>query len=286
MKVKFFSDYDTSENLLNRFRNNYDIYDNILGFTVNDDYNFAVLFNRSDEPIKPWAKTITVIQEPSISEAHQYKTSLTNSDYLIIHDAHLFEEKYQIRLGGKVIESPSFMFYNDQIPYHYFDGAEQIKKQKKLSVIMSGLYFSRGNYRKRIALLERLLASDLDMDIYGRGLDISDPRYKGPLVNKHSGLIPYEYSIAIENSNERNYVSEKFIDCVLCNTTPIYNGAPNIKEIYDERYFKTIDLDSPTIIEDIRNIIREPAPGSLVNKKIYQNKFNLYTKLKEIVFSD
>ena len=286
MKVKFFSDYDTSENLLNRFRNNYDIYDNILGFTVNDDYNFAVLFNRSDEPIKPWAKTITVIQEPSFSEAHQYKTSLTNSDYLIIHDAHLFEEKYQIRLGGKVIESPSYMFYNDQIPYHYFDGAEQIKKQKKLSVIMSGLYFSRGNYRKRIALLERLLASDLDVDIYGRGLDISDPRYKGPLVNKHSGLIPYEYSIAIENSNERNYVSEKFIDCVLCNTTPIYNGAPNIKEIYDERYFKTIDLDSPTIIEDIRNIIRERAPGSLVNKKIYQNKFNLYTKLKEIVFGD
>ena len=286
MKVKFFSDYDTSENLLNRFRNNYDIYDNILGFTVNDDYNFAVLFNRSDEPIKPWAKTITVIQEPSFSEAHQYKTSLTNSDYLIIHDAHLFVEKYQIRLGGKVIESPSYMFYNDQIPYHYFDGSEQIKKQKKLSVIMSGLYFSRGNYRKRIALLERLLASDLDMDIYGRGLDISDPRYKGPLVNKHSGLIPYEYSIAIENSNERNYVSEKFIDCVLCNTTPIYNGAPNIKEIYDERYFRTIDLDSPTIIEDIRNIIREPAPGSLVNKEIYQNKFNLYTKLKEIVFSD
>jgi len=286
MKVKFFSDYDTSENLLNRFKNNYDVYDNILGFTVNDDYNFAVLFNRSDEPIKPWAKIITVIQEPSFSEAHQYRTSLTNSDYLIIHDSHLFEEKYQIKLGGKVIESPSYMFYNDQIPYHYFDGVEQVEKQRKLSVIMSGLYFSRGNYRKRIALLEKILDSDLDVDIYGRGLDISDPRYRGPLVNKHSGLIPYEYSIAIENSNEKNYVSEKFIDCVLCNTTPIYNGAPNIKEIYDERYFRTIDLDSPRIIEDIRYIIKDRAPGSVVNKEIYKNKFNLYTKLKEIVFND
>lgn len=286
MKVKFFSDYDSSENLLNRFRNNYDIYDNILGFTVNDDYNFAVLFNRSDESIKPWAKTITVIQEPSFSEAHQYKASLTNSDYLIIHDAALFENKYQIKLGGKVIESPSYMFYNDHIPHQYFDRVENIQKQKKLSIVMSGLYFSRGNYRKRIALLEKILASDLDVDIYGRDLNIGDPRYKGPLVYKHLGLVPYEYSIAIENSNEKNYVSEKFIDCVLCNTTPIYNGAPNIKDIYDERFYRTIDLDSLTIVDDIKEMIKEPAPGSLINKSIYQNKFNLYSKLKEIVFSD
>ena len=283
IKIKFFSDYEVSENLLKRFRANYDVYDNDLGFTVNDDYHYAVLFNRANERIKPWAKIITVIQEPSFSEAHQYLTSLTSSDYLIIHDRSLFENVYDIKLGGRIIESPSFMFYDDRVDRSIFDGSELLSKNKKLSIIMSGQQFSTGNYKKRIALLVKILESDLDIDIFGRGLNIDDRRYKGALKYKYSGLMPYEYSIAIENSNEKNYVSEKFFDCVLCNTTPIYNGAPNVSEIYDDRYFRLIDLDSKDIVEDIKRIIANPAPGAGINKEIYQKKFNLYTKLKEII---
>jgi len=284
IKIKFFSDYESSANLLKRFKANYNVYDKQIGFTTNDDYHYAVLFNRSNERIKPWAKIITVIQEPSFSEAHQYLTSLTNSDYIIIHDQTLFEKTYNIKLGGKVIESPSFMFYDDKIDRSFFEGSENIKKERKLSIIVSGQHFEFGNYRKRITLLVEILQSDLDIDIFGRGLSIEDQRYKGPLKYKHTGLLPYEYSIAIENSNEKNYVSEKFFDCVLCNTTPIYNGAPNVAAIYDQNYFRTISLESADIVGDIKKIIKEPAPGAGPNKEIYLNKYNLYTKLKEIVY--
>jgi hypothetical protein len=286
MKVKFFSDYERSENLLRRFVANYRVYDNDIEFTTTDNYDYAVAFNRSDETIREGAKIITVIQEPSWSEAHQYKTFLTGSDYILVHDADLFERTNGVKLGGKVIETPAYMFYDDRIHHSFFSYTKDIKKQKKLSMIVSALYFSHANYRKRIAVLSKILDSDLDIDIYGRGFNISDPRYKGPIEYKHSALLPYEYSIAIENCNEKNYISEKFVDCTLCSTVPIYNGAPNISDVYDDRYFRTINIDSPRVVDEIREIISEPAPVSAVNREIYFDRYNLYTKLKEIIFND
>lgn len=284
MKIKFFSDYEVSENLLTRFKANYKVDDELLTFTTADDYDYAVVFNRANDPLKPGAKVITVIQEPSWSDAHENKFYLSNSDFIIVHDPELFEKTNNIKLGGKIIESPAFMFYHDHVHHSFYDQTDQLKKEKKLSMIVSGLYFNKANYHKRIEVLVEILKSDLDIDIYGRGLTIQDSRYKGDLKYKHTGLLPYEYSIAIENSNEKNYITEKFVDCVLCNTTPIYNGAPNLSEVYDQRYYRTIDLDSAHIVQDIREIISHPAPGAGINKDIYFEKYNLYTKLKEIIY--
>lgn len=284
MKVKFFSDYEVSEKLLDRFKANYEVYDNDIEFTINDDYDFAVAFNRADGHHKKDAKLITVVQEPSFSEAFAQGDSLTNSDYLLIHDVERFESVWNVKLGRKVIESPAFMFYHDRLDHRFFNQVENVKKQRKISMIVSSHHFPWANYHKRLGILEQILRSDLDIDIYGRGWKIPDDRFKGELVHKCDGLLPYEYSIAIENSNEKNYISEKFFDCVLCNTVPIYNGAPNIREVYDERYFRTIDLDDKEIVTKIKQIIADPSPGAIVNKDIYCKKYNLYTKLKEIIF--
>ena len=284
MKVKFFSDYADPASLLQRFKANYDVYDDMISFTVGEDYDYAVAFNRSDEKIKDYVKVITVIQEPSWSEAHQYREFLAYSNYLIVHDANLFERTWNVKMQGHVIESPAFMFYHDRVDHSFFDGKEHFNKSKKLSMIVSAAGYDWANYQKRLNLVSKILESDLDIDLFGRGFSLLDSRYKGPLQFKHTGLLPYEYSIAIENSNERNYISEKFTDCVLCNTVPIYNGAPNISDVYDEKYFRKLDLDSADIIQDIKKIIKEKAPGTEPNKKIYSERYNLYTKLKEIIF--
>jgi hypothetical protein len=73
------------------------------------------------------------------------------------------------------------------------------------------------------------------------------------------------------------------MDCTLCATIPIYNGAPNIKEIYDADYIRYIDLDSNTIIDDIRKIIAQPAPLNNTNAEIYFTRYNLYAILKDII---
>ena len=54
-----------------------------------------------------------------------------------------------------------------------------------------------------------------------------------PFEKKEMGLGPYQFSIVIENSREPTYFSEKLIDCLLCNTIPIYWGAPNVDQYFD-----------------------------------------------------
>ncbi|MCC8423666.1 glycosyltransferase family 10 domain-containing protein [Mucilaginibacter sp. UR6-11] len=288
MKIKFFSDYDRSVNLLSRFIANYDVFDDELTFTTGSDYDFAVVFNKTNEPLKHGSKIITVMQEPTWSDVNRSNPFLTYSNYIIIHDRALFENTFRIRLSGQVIEEPSYMFYHDHIEKSFFNDTETITKKKKLSIIVSSLSFETGNYGLRLRLLRKILTSDLDIDIYGRGLTIQDDRYKGEIKFKHTGLIPYEYSIALENCNEKNYVTEKFFDCSLCNTIPIYNGAPNIDEVYNEKYFKTINVNSPDIIDEIKDIIKyaPPVAGPDNNKKRYFNRFNLYIRLKDIILND
>ncbi len=287
-KIKFFSDYDRPVQLLKRFIANYDVYDEELAFTTGEDYDYAVLFNRANETLRRDAKIITVMQEPSWSSVNRNNPYLTGSDYIIIHDRQLFESSFQIHLGGTVIERPSFLFYHDQVDRSFYKDSESVEKQRKVSIILSSLAFEAGNYGKRLRLLRRILSSDLDIDIFGRGLTLRDDRFKGELKYKHTGLLPYEYSIALENCNERNYITEKFFDCALCNTVPIYNGAPNIAAVYNEAYFKTIDLDSPEVINQLKDILKTkpPQPGSDNNKKRYFNQYNLYTQLKEIILND
>ena len=285
MKVKFFANYDKSADLLKRFKANYHIYDDEIIFTTDDDYDFAVVFNRTNEQLRIQAKVITVIQEPSWSPVHWNNRFLTQSDYLIIHDAQLFENTYQIELGKKVFECPSYMFYHDHIDKSLFMDTKVVQKTKRLSMIVSALSMDVGNYGKRLRLLRKILASDLDIDIFGRGFNISDERYKGGIEFKYTGLLPYEYSIAIENSNEKNYITEKFVDCVLCDVIPIYCGAPNLSQVYNDKYFHTINLDSHTIIDDIREIIKIPAPKQNLdsNKDRYFQQRNLYSLIKDLV---
>ncbi|MCX2451958.1 glycosyltransferase family 10 [Pedobacter sp. PLR] len=290
MRIKFFANYDRSENILERFKANYEIYDDELSFTTGENYDYAVVFNYTAESINSKAKIITVVQEPSWSPAHVNTYFLSNSDYLIVHDQQLFEETHHIKLGRKVIERPAYLFFHDHVDKSLFLGNKSIRKPKKLSMIMSSLSFHIGNYTKRMRLLREILSSDLDIDIYGKGFNITDERYKGFIAHKHTGLMPYEYSIAIENSNEKNYITEKFVDCAICDTIPIYCGAPNIAEVYNEKYFRTLDLDSLSIIEDLREIIKTPAaiPGEDMdnNKNRYFQQRNLYRLLKELVYTD
>ena len=195
----------------------------------------------------------------------------------------MFEKTHQVKLGGKIIESPALMFYHDHVDYSFYNDAEQIEKEKKISMIVSGIYANYANYQKRIELLVQILNSDFDIDIYGRGLNLQDKSYKGELKYKYDGLWKYEYSIDIENANEKT-TSLKI--CRLFYVTPYHiHGAPNIAEVYDPGYYRTIDLDSPTIIQDLKEIIASQAPNSSINKEIYFKQYNLYTKLKEIVFS-
>lgn len=133
-------------------------------------------------------------------------------------------------------------------------------KDRLLSIIINNHHgsfqedFSDSLYRKREALVEKLLMSDLEFDMFGIDWDTKDPRFKGFVINKKDGLSRYKYTLSLENSSSDGYVTEKFIDAILCNTTPIYNGHPTVFNHYGDKCCEYLHYDGNEI-EQIRKII-------------------------------
>lgn len=82
-------------------------------------------------------------------------------------------------------------------------------------------------HKLRHEIVDLIREHSLDVDIMGRG-------YK-PFDNKADGLLPYRYSVVIENVQETGYYTEKLIDTLLCRTVPIYWGSPDVSERFDPR---------------------------------------------------
>ncbi len=124
-----------------------------------------------------------------------------------------------------------------------------VKKTKQISIVTSNKQFTKG-HRKRFDFSMALKEYFGDeIDLYGRGIRDFD--------DKWDVLAPYKYSIAIENSSETDYFSEKISDCFLTHTFPLYYGCPNISSYFSEDSYLKIDIDnldrSKNTIERILN---------------------------------
>lgn len=121
-------------------------------------------------------------------------------------------------------------------------------KPRKISMI-SSLKSRREGHRKRVDFLHALKGRfGSAIDYYGRDF--------APLDDKLDGIAPYRYHIAIENSRQENYWTEKLADAWVAWSLPIYCGDPGILDrIPDPRGIEIIDIDdiegSFARIEDI-----------------------------------
>lgn len=86
-------------------------------------------------------------------------------------------------------------------------------------------------HSRRFEFVRQIETSNLEIDVFGRG------RAK-PLINgKLKGLLPYQYSIAIENTAHNDYFTEKVMDCWLSGAVPIYFGASNLEKYFPKESF-------------------------------------------------
>lgn len=82
----------------------------------------------------------------------------------------------------------------------------------------------------------------------------------------------YEFHLAIENSRQNNYFTEKLMDCMLTKTVPIYWGAPNINEYFDTRGMVILNTSNSDEIINIINSI--PKTFYMDNIEYINNNFN------------
>jgi hypothetical protein len=104
----------------------------------------------------------------------------------------------------------------------------------RFSIILSEKYADVG-HRMRVDLvreIERRADPRVCVDVYGRENYHNLASYRGPVgKHKETRIASHSFYLAVENCRERDYVTEKFWECILCLTVPLYWGCTNIQEI-------------------------------------------------------
>jgi len=149
-------------------------------------------------------------------------------------------------LQGKhyVVSQPAIPWYVNR-NYDYLVQCCPSEKRRDLSWITSNLTVIRG-HRKRMKFLHAL-QDQIRFDLFGYGFN--------PIEDKWDGLAPYRYSLAVENSVNNYYWSEKISDCFLAWTMPIYYGCKRILDYFPEEAMVHIDIDDPDCIEQVREAV-------------------------------
>jgi hypothetical protein len=101
-----------------------------------------------------------------------------------------------------------------------------IPKSRPLSIMVSQKSSAPGHlYRHK--LVEAILKTTMDIDIYGRGCYLyNDRRIKGQFI-ENEPYQNYRFHICIENFRLPHYTSEKYTNALSWNTIPVYLGAFN-----------------------------------------------------------
>ena len=291
MKIKFIMGSQNNSFMKKRVIKDFFIDQDV---TIVDDnsYDLLVCSNHcTEKPLVEKENVIGIIMEPSWS-LNWDRNLDQKCGIIFVHDNSLFNFKNN---ECKIIERPSLMF-NEFYNSFEFSIKDYINwrspKNKKISFVVSKNAGSNNNvlYDKRLELVNSILKNNLPVDIYGRGWQSNGRQIKGicPDDKKINALINYQFSIGIENSREKNYISEKFFDNLLVNTVPLYYGCPNVEDIYNKNSFIHIDLNNIDktlqILENLLNLKYKGYVDLLYESKLnYVNNHNLITEIIKII---
>lgn len=242
-RIRIFSDFCTSEVASNSYvlccdasNNPCYGYDKDFIFVNDDSYTHAILLNKAMPNLTiPKSNVIGLAQEPLPF------LGLTD---VFIEYCKKHVHKYYLSDKGNLPEP-----FVESNSYIYFDAPfEDLDKPNKMSIMVSHKTNAPGHlYRHK--LVQRILQTNLPIDIWGRGCymyaNTNDPRLKGNFY-KYEPYKGYMFHIAIENFETNHYFSEKIINPLLLGTIPLYMGCKNIQTYFPEQYIKltgNIDID-------------------------------------------
>lgn len=130
------------------------------------------------------------------------------------------------RNGYTVVMTTSL---SSDVPVGYFSWAEydiMAPVHPKTEKALAAAFISNCDARNfRMQALNELGKANITIDSYGRCR-----RNRDGSVNKVEALKRYKFSLAFENSNEEDYVTEKFFQSLVAGSIPVVVGAPNIED--------------------------------------------------------
>lgn len=218
--------------------------DKEIYITSGEDYTHVVIWNTA----MPWIPSIP--KENVIGFAHEPFQYLKLS-WGFIEYAEKFIGTYfigDVHWEGGVLPSPfqegnGYLEFNPPSSLDFLSSSKSFQKNRPMSLVLSNKKFSPGQiYRHE--LCKAILKTDLPIDIYGRGTPLysnsnsninPDSRIKG-VFELNEPYEEYAFSICVENFISNHYFSEKIVNPILCETTPIYLGCRNIDAYLPNTY--------------------------------------------------
>ena len=252
-KVKMICDWTNPKGICNEWKTmcKEGLTWNNLELTWGDNADYYVIINKpSGCETYEEKKTIVFQMEPWVNNANYHWGVKTWGEWATP------DEKKFLAVRGRKTDCHNNAFWQLELNYNQLKRLKY-KKQDKLSSICSSKYFDEGHIA-RVDFLKFLEEKgDIPMDIYGwdnkhnfknhiRGLDF----YK----DKSEGYVPYKYYFMVENNYEKNFITEKVWEPILCETLVFYYGCPNLKDYIDERAYVQLDMND---FEKSYNIIKQ-----------------------------
>lgn len=190
-------------------------------------------------------------------------------------------KKYEKYFKNLVNTQPS-IFWMCREGYDYYKNLKDVEKTTLISAISSSKTTLKG-HRDRLEFLfglkEALKDEDFNFEISGAGINTFN--------SKDEILMPSKYSIVIENTSEPHYFTEKITDAFLCNTMPVYFGAPDIFDYFPKNSLIQLDdLDIEKAKEIIKytvknNLYEKNSDSILHAKNLVLNKYNFFMNIVE-----
>lgn len=285
---------ENDESLLKLFNSSFITKNNLNKnyiITSEDEFDYLVvlggvrhnsLYNKIHQ-----SKVIKVYMEPSWNQLifTECKLNLFKAGWVLYHEPQLLKKYLEHNIEVNFKKTPGILPHSlENLNFHLNN---KYKKNKKCSIVLSAKLLKNepeSIYKERLSILLKILESNLDIDIYGQGLDKlreKDVRIKGYIPMKLDALRDYQFSIAMENTIEDGYFTEKLTDCILSDTTPIYLGCKDIFEYFTNIH--AFDLKSNPV-EYIQNILdNNLILDQTENKKLFEYKYNLYVQLINLI---
>ena len=224
IKIRIFSSFGVQESFPLIFQNAFDLtdftYKDHFKFVTDNTYTHAILLNTAQQRLKkiPRQNVIGLAYEPY--EFLHFNPQRIN--YIKNNcSAYYIGSKKQL---PNVFKAHYGYMTHIKNKRNYIDS-----KDKCMSIIFSDKKILFGHKYRHI-LVHKILSTNLPIDIYGRGcskLQSKDSRVKGKFIGD-TPYKGYKFSIAIENVQSTDYISEKFTNCIAISVVPIYYGASNV----------------------------------------------------------
>ena len=187
-----------------------------------------------------------------------------------------------LAVRGRKTECHNNAFWQLELKLDDFQKTELFEKTKDnvISSICSSKYFDEGHIA-RIDFLKFLEEKgNVQLDIYSQDNTHCFTNYRGqlPMIYKSNGLKQYKYYFMIENNFEKNYITEKLWEPILCETLVFYYGCPNVTDYVDPMAFVQLDI---TDFEKSYQIIKQA-----INEDWWSQRINIIRQEKHRILNE